>query len=131
MRIERVVEGFVDEQAIIVEYEIVEGHVDAFRGLIMDHARRTLAEEQGCLRFEVLEPVDRDGRPIPNRMMVSEIYASPLAIEQHGQNPRLERVRAAMAPLVKSRRLVMARVLDHRAAEEGIRPENLTAANDD
>jgi (4S)-4-hydroxy-5-phosphonooxypentane-2,3-dione isomerase len=124
-------EGFVDEQAIIVEYEIEEGRIDAFRALVLDHARRTLSEEQGCLRFEVLEPVDRDGQPIPNRMMVSEIYASPLAVEQHGQNPRLERVRAAMAPLVRSRRLVMARVLDHRSAEEGIRPENLTAANDD
>ncbi|WP_235679207.1 putative quinol monooxygenase [Aquibium microcysteis] len=121
----------MDEQAIIVEYEIEEGRIDAFRALVLDHARRTLAEEQGCLRFEVLEPVDRQGEPIPNRLMVSEIYASPLAVEQHGQNPRLERVRAAMAPLVKSRRLVMARVLDHVRAEEGIRPEHLTAANDD
>jgi len=121
----------VEEQAIIVEYEIEAGRIDTFRALIMDHARRTLQEEQGCLRFEVLEPVDRDGRPIPDRLMVSEIYASPLAVAQHGQNPRLERVRAAMVPLVKSRRLVMARVLDHRAAEEGIRPENLSAANDD
>lgn len=121
----------MDEQAIIVEYEIEEGRIDAFRALVLDHARRTLGEEQGCLRFEVLEPVDRNGRPIPNRLMVSEIYASPLAVEQHERNPRLERVRAAMAPLVKSRRLVMARVLDHSSAEEGIRPENLTAANDD
>lgn len=121
----------MDEQAVIVEYEIEEGRAEEFRTLITDHARRTLEEEQGCLRFEVLEPVERGGGAIPNRMMVYEIYASPLAFAQHGQNPRLERVRTAMAPLVKSRRLVLARVLDHRPVEEGIRPENLTAANDD
>ncbi len=120
----------MDAQAVIVEYEIAEGRAEEFRALITDHARRTLEEEPGCLRFEVLEPIE-DGKAAPNRMMVSELYATPFALSQHGQNPRLERVRAALAPLVKSRRLVLARVLDHRPAEEGIRPENLTAANDD
>lgn len=120
----------MDEHAVIVEYEIEDGRAEAFRALIIDHARRTLLEEQGCLRFEVLEPIERGGEALANRMMVQEIYASALALAQHEQNPRLERVRAAMAPLVKSRRLVLARVIDHRPAEEGIRPENLTAAND-
>jgi autoinducer 2-degrading protein len=119
------------EYGIIVEYEIEEGRMDAFRALIVEHARRTLEEEPGCLRFGVLEPVQPDGDVIPNRIMVSELYASKLAVEQHGQNPRLERVRAAFAPLVKSRRLVMARLVQDRPAEEGIRPENLSAANDD
>ncbi|MFN3548584.1 MAG: putative quinol monooxygenase [Mesorhizobium sp.] len=119
------------EQAVIVEFEIEEGSAEAFRALITEHARRTLEEEQGCLRFEILEPVERGGEAIPNRMMVYEIYASPLALTQHEQNPRLERVRSAMAPLVKSRRFVLARVLDQKPAEEGIRPENLSAANDD
>lgn len=120
----------MDEQAVIVEYEIEDGQAEAFRALIVDHARRTLEEEQGCLRFEVLEPVDRDGHAIEHRMMVSELYSSALALARHEQNPRLDRLHAAMAPLIRSRRLVTARVLDHRPAEEGIRPENLSAAND-
>ncbi len=119
------------EYGIIVEYEIEDGRMDEFRALIVEHARRTLEEEPGCLRFEVLEPVQADGSAIPDRMMVSELYASRLAVEQHGHNPRLERVRASLAPLVKSRRLVTARLVQDRPAEEGIRPENLSAANDD
>ena len=120
----------MDEHTVIVEFEIEEGRAAEFRALIIEHARRTLEEEQGCLRFEVLEIIDRDGSAAPGHIMAHEVYASRLAFAQHEQNPRLERVRAAMAPLVKSRRLVLARVIDHRPAEEGIRPENLTAAND-
>lgn len=121
----------MDEVAIIVEYEIENGRGDEFRAVISDHARRTLEEEPGCLRFEVLEPMERGGSAVPNSMMVSELYSSRLAVEQHEQNPRLDRVRAALAPLVKSRRLILARLVDHKPAEEGIRPENLSAANDD
>ena len=59
--------------SIIVDYETHEGREQEFAALIKDHARRTLFEEDGCLRFEVLKPVDADGAPIPNRMMVSEL----------------------------------------------------------
>ena len=61
--------------SIIVEYETHDGREEEFAGLIKDHARRTLFEEDGCLRFEVLKPVDENGDPIPNRLMVSELYA--------------------------------------------------------
>jgi autoinducer 2-degrading protein len=75
--------------SIIVEYETQEGREQEFASLIKDHARRTLFEEEGCLRFEVLKPVDAGGRPIPDRMMVSELYADQTAVDAHGQNPRL------------------------------------------
>ena len=49
----------------------------------------TREEEPGCLRFEVLKPVDPDGAPIPNRLMVSELYADEAAVAAHERNPRM------------------------------------------
>jgi autoinducer 2-degrading protein len=115
--------------SIIVEYETHEGREEEFASLIKDHARRTLFEEEGCLRFEVLKPIDADGVPIPNRMMVSELYADHTAVDLHGSNPRLAIVRAALGPLLKSRKLTLAQVVDD-PDEEGLAPDELNASND-
>lgn len=115
--------------SIIVEYEAHEGREQEFAALIRDHARRTLFEEAGCLRFEVLKPVDTDGAPLPDRMMVSELYADRTAVDLHKNNPRLAIVRAAMQPLLKSRRLILSEVLDE-PDEEGLTPDQLNASND-
>jgi autoinducer 2-degrading protein len=115
--------------SIIVEYETHEGREEEFAALIKDHARRTLFEEEGCLRFEVLKPIDAEGAPIPNRMMVSELYADRTAVDLHGTNPRLAIVRAALGPLLKSRRLTLAEIVDE-PDEEGLTPDELNASND-
>ena len=115
--------------SIIVEYETHEGREPEFTALVRDHARRTLFEEEGCLRFEVLKPVDADGAPIPNRLMVSELYADQAAVDLHGSNPRLEAVRAAFGPLLKFRRLTLTQVVDEMD-EEGMTPDQLNASND-
>jgi autoinducer 2-degrading protein len=115
--------------SIIVEYETHEGREEEFAALIKDHARRTLFEEEGCLRFEVLKPMDANGVPIPNRMMVSELYADHTAVDLHGTNPRLAIVRAALEPLLKSRRLMLAEIVDE-PDEEGLTPDELNASND-
>ena len=121
----------MNDYGIIVEYEIEDGRDEEFLALITDHARRTREEEPGCLRFEVLRPVKRSGAAIPNRFMVNELYAGMAAIEAHEASQRLARLREALAPLVKSRRLVMMESLEQRTSEEGIRPQDLSAANDD
>ena len=95
-----------------------------------EHARRTLFEEEGCIRFEVLKPVDADGARIPNRMMVSELYADQTAVDRHTGNPRLAMVRDQLKGLVKSRRVIMAEVVDHQTEEEGMTPDQLNASND-
>jgi quinol monooxygenase YgiN len=119
----------VPQIAIIVEYELHEGREAEFTSLIKDHARRTLFEEDGCLRFEVLKPVDTDGRPIPNRMMVSELYADQTALDLHRDNPRMAILRGAMGPLLKSRELTLAEIVDE-PEEEGLTPAELNASND-
>lgn len=119
------------EMTVIVEFETLEGAEPEFTRLIADHAQRTLFEEDGCLRFEVIKPVDKDGSPIPNRVIVNELYADQAALEAHNLNPRLEAVRAQTGPLLKSRRLIVAKSLAERRIDHGIPPTELNAANDD
>ena len=115
---------------IIVEFETHEGCEDEFIALIREHARKTLEEEPGCLRFEVIKPIERDGTPIANRIMVNELYANEAAVTAHENNPRLPKVRAANAPLLKSSRLILSKSLSAPAAE-GLSPQELNASNDD
>jgi quinol monooxygenase YgiN len=90
--------------AIIVEFETLPGKEAEFLANIREHARATLAEEPGCLRFEVIKPVERDGTPIPNKVMVNELYADEA-------NPRLPKVGEKNKPLLASRRLILAQLL--------------------
>jgi len=121
----------VPQISIVVEYELHPGREDDFTALLRDHARRSLFEEDGCLRFDVLKPVDENGAPITNRMMVSEVYADQTAVDAHMANPRLAALRATTAPMLKSRRLMMSHILDDRGEETGLAPEELNASNDD
>ena len=119
------------ELTIIVEFETLDGSEDDFTAIIRDHARRTLQEEPGCLRFEVIKPIERDGTPIPNRVMVNELYADEAALVAHERNPRMSRVRASTGPLLKSRRLILSKALGGPEAETGLMPDELNASNDD
>ena len=98
---------------------------------LRDHARRTLHEEPGCLRFEVIRPIDTNGNPIGNRVMVSELYASEAAFAAHKANPRMpglagqERTAAEVAPASSRACRSMSRAVD-----DGMQPEELNAAND-
>jgi autoinducer 2-degrading protein len=120
----------VPQMSIIVEYEIREGQEEELTALLKDHARRTLFEEPGCLRFDVLKPVDDGGDPIADRIMVSELYVDEVAVAAHGDNPRLASLRAVIAPLIRSRRVVKANVISEPAEEAGMTPEELNASND-
>jgi autoinducer 2-degrading protein len=131
MRPRSIGENDVPELTIIVEFEMLDGSEEDFTAIIRDHARRTLQEEPGCLRFEVIKPIERDGTPIPNRVMVTELYADEAALAAHERNPRLSAVRAATGPLLKSRRLILAKALDEPEHETGLMPEELNASNDD
>jgi quinol monooxygenase YgiN len=97
--------------AIIVEFETLPGKEAEFLANIREHARATLAEEPGCLRFEVIKPVERDGTPIPNKVMVNELYADEAAVAAHEANPRLPKVGEKNKPLLASRRLILAQLL--------------------
>ena len=119
------------EIAIIVEFDVLEGAEPEFLQIIHDHAQRTLDEEDGCLRFEVYKPIDEDGAPVPNRIIVDELYADQAAVEAHNLNPRMNALRVLMDPLLKGRRKTVARALTVAEPDHGILPAELNAANDD
>lgn len=119
------------EMTIIVEFETLEGAEPEFTRLICEHASRSRAEEPGCLRFDVVKPVDGDGAPLPNRIVITETYADQAALDLHSASPRLAQYRQASSPLLKSRRMILARAVGTKPAEQGMSPADLNAANDD
>jgi len=92
---------------IIVEFTIKPGHWAAFNTHIRDHAAKTLAEEAGCERFDVLQPLDADGKPDHRRIMLCEIYRDHAAFEAHRRNPRMPGVGATSKPLLDDRVLTV------------------------
>ena len=114
---------------IIVEFETHEGCEEQFLALLTDHALRTLQEEAGCLRFDIVRPLGDDRAPIANCILLCEIYADEPALAAHERSPRLPAFRTATAPFLKSRRLVLGRALGRRA-RDGLPPEELNASND-
>ncbi len=90
--------------AIHVEFRPKPGCHAAFDALIREHARLTLAEEPGCERFEVLQPVNK-GVKDESRVLLCEVYKDQAAFEEHGRNPRLAKVRETYASLIESRTL--------------------------
>jgi quinol monooxygenase YgiN len=89
--------------ALVVEFSLKPDAHPAFEAIIRDHAAGTLSDEPGCVSFDVLQPVDRDGRPDLTRVMLYEVYADDAAFKAHTENPRLARTRAAYAELVEAR----------------------------
>lgn len=88
--------------AILVDYEILEGKEAELTAILSEHARLTLQEEPGCLRFDVVKPIERDGTPIAGKLMLTELYESEAAVSIHEKNPRMPGLRAATAPLLQS-----------------------------
>lgn len=120
----------MSELTIIVEFETQPGREDEFVAIIRDHARRTLQEEPGCLRFEVIKPIERDGTPIANKVMVNELYADEAAVTAHENNPRMAALGATLKPLLASRRLILSKSLVEKHEEVGLTPDQLNASND-
>ncbi len=70
--------------------------VDAYRRAIMANARASVADEPGCLRFDVLIPEDGSGEQI----RLYEIYESAAAFDAHLQTPHFAAYQKATADLI-------------------------------
>lgn len=93
--------------AIHVEFKPKPGQHAAFDALIREHARLTVAEEPGCERFEVLQPLKPDGTKDEGRIMLVEVYRDQDAVKAHVANPRMPKVREAYTPMIEARILTM------------------------
>lgn len=97
--------------AIIVEYDIAAGKEDELTAIVAEHAGATLAEEPGCLRFELIRPVERNGTAIANKLMLSELYASEAAFTEHEKSPRMPIYRDRVKPLLLSSKVTFANLV--------------------
>jgi quinol monooxygenase YgiN len=68
-----------DAFAITVEFDLVDGAFDAFHRLVSENAALSVEREPGCLRFDVLVPVEAPAA----RVLLYEIYSSKEAFAFH------------------------------------------------
>ncbi|MDP6389371.1 MAG: putative quinol monooxygenase [Alphaproteobacteria bacterium] len=84
--------------ALIVEFEIKPESRAAFIELMRGHAEGTLADEDGCLQFDVLLPTEGNGR-----VFLYEVYRDEAALQEHTQSGRLAATREGYADMIEGR----------------------------
>jgi quinol monooxygenase YgiN len=93
--------------AIAVTFTIKPGSWAAFNAHMRQHAANTLAEEPGCERFDVLQPLNEDGTQDQTRLMLVEVYRDMDAVTAHRANPRMASVAAGSRGHLAGRELTM------------------------
>jgi autoinducer 2-degrading protein len=93
--------------ALIVEYETKPGNESEFDAVLRAHALRCLDEEPGCLRFEVIRPLDEEGNIIPNRFMANELFSDREALTAHRSTARFEKISEQFRILLVNRRPIL------------------------
>jgi quinol monooxygenase YgiN len=84
--------------ALVVEFRIKPGHIDAFDEAIRANARASVANESGCRQFDVCrDPAD------PALFFLYELYDDDAAIQAHLQSPHFLQMSAATAPWVEAK----------------------------
>jgi quinol monooxygenase YgiN len=96
--------------SLVVEFEIAPGQQAEFDTAIRAHAKSCLAEEPGCLRFEVTYPLDDNGNRIPNRMMANELFSDQQALAAHRVTTRWIQLSERFKSLLANRRPILSEV---------------------
>jgi quinol monooxygenase YgiN len=96
--------------SLVVEFEIAPGRQAEFEAAIWAHAKKCLAEEPGCLRFEVTYPLDDSGNRIPNRMMANELFSDQQALAAHRATMRWVQLSERFKTLLAKRRPILSEV---------------------
>ena len=91
--------------AIVVEFEVKPGQREAFLRVIRAHAAGTLADEEGCVQFDVLVP--REGA---DRVLLYEVYRDDAAFAVHGKSARLVQTRTTYADMIDKRTITFCTV---------------------
>ena len=91
---------------LVVDFRVEPGTKAQFLEIIREHATQTLANEEGCLQFEVCDPVEGE-----DRVFLYEMYADEAAFEAHKASPILARTRERYAHVLGSRDIHVCKVL--------------------
>ncbi len=93
--------------ALVVELGMVPGRRDAFLERARGHAETCLAEEAGCLHFDILVP-EGDGEQV----FLYEIYADQAAVDFHLSTPRMARYLEDTGPMIATRKRSLCRLVN-------------------
>lgn len=86
---------------VIAEFVVKPGCMDAFLMHAFDDARHSLAQEPGCLQFDVVYVPE-----ILNGVLFYEVYRSRQAFDDHLATVHVERFRSILADHVETERPV-------------------------
>jgi quinol monooxygenase YgiN len=90
----------MESTVFFVEVMVDPAQRERFDEMMADHAAGTLADEAGCLAFDVY--VDRTD---PNRYALYERYADQAALDTHRFSARLAAHHEEIDPLIVERRI--------------------------
>ena len=91
----------MDRFLITVDFDLLPGALDPFIALIKENARKSLAEEPGCHRFDVLVQ-----RGVPDHILLYEIYKNRAAFEVHLKSRHFAEFNSASAPYVNDKKVM-------------------------
>jgi (4S)-4-hydroxy-5-phosphonooxypentane-2,3-dione isomerase len=97
--------------AVVVDIRLAEGVFERFRPLILENARRSLGNEPGCRRFDVLVP--KDGA---DRVVLYEVYDDRAAFDAHRNSPHFVEYDRATTDMIRSKSVAEHELLDAGAA---------------
>ena len=97
---------------IIVEFKVKPGEIGRFMPLMLENAERSLRDEPGCRRFDVLAGED-------GRVILYEIYDDETAFAAHCASAHFHRFDEASRPLVAGKRVERCTLFNHAPANAG------------
>ena len=87
---------------ITVEFDLHDGTFDAFCALISKNATQSVAEEAGCLRFDILLPA---GATQPQKIFLYEIYTDRAAFNFHLASEHFNEFDKATRDMISAKRI--------------------------
>jgi (4S)-4-hydroxy-5-phosphonooxypentane-2,3-dione isomerase len=95
----------MSEFAVWVQFDVVPEKFAEFKAAMFTNARASVADEPGCLRFDVLE-----AKASSSRILLYEIYTDEAAFKAHLDAPHFKVFDKLSAPWLESKSITFATV---------------------
>ncbi|MEM9278602.1 MAG: putative quinol monooxygenase [Pseudomonadota bacterium] len=86
--------------AVCVTFNIIPDHWDQFLKLMNENAANSLANEEGCIQFDVCTD-----EACPHEAFLYEIYTSPEAFRLHLQSDHFRSFDLAVSSMIKDKHI--------------------------
>lgn len=84
--------------AVVVTLQIAPEALDAFLPLLHQNAATSLAQEEGCLRFDICTDPER-----PNEVFLYELYIDRAAFDAHLGSAHFKHFDTAVTPMIAAK----------------------------